>query len=205
MADDAADDTAPRAGRIPWLRPEDLDQAQRGVYDAILSGPRAKRSGGTSLTEEGGGLYGPFNAMLFNPTLGQAQQAVGSAIRYSTSLTGRAREIAILEIARHERSDFEWYAHVQAGLAAGLTEAECEGLRTGADLDLDPAEALVRRLTVTLIESRDLDDEQFADAEAGLGWTTLHELISLVGYYQSIALSMRVTRTPLPPGVAPTF
>ena len=42
--------------------------------------------------------------------------------------------------------------------------------------------------------------ELFARGEAEFGPGGLSELITLVGYYELLALSLRVWRTPLPPG-----
>jgi 4-carboxymuconolactone decarboxylase len=193
------------AGRAPWLRPDQLDAAQREVYDAITSGPRASNARLTPLADAQGRLYGPFNAMLLNPALGNALQALGAAIRYGSTLPGRAREIAILEVARIERSEFEWYAHAAAGASAGLTSIELEAVRVGAALELAATESVVRRVAQALVQTGDLDDELFALADQQLGTPLLNEVITLVGYYSLLATSMRVWRTPLPPGVDPVF
>jgi 4-carboxymuconolactone decarboxylase len=198
-------DRAGFAGRARWLRPVDLDEAQRGVYDTIVGGPRATSAGVSALTDDQGRLYGPFNAMLFSPVVGEALQALGAVLRYRAKLSDRAREIAVLEVARSRQSEFEWYAHVRLGAAAGLSAAEIEAVRVGAPLVLPPSEQLVRQVAVALLDDGDLDDESFAAAESELGSAVLDELITLVGYYDLMALSMRVWRTPLPPGAAPAF
>ena len=41
------------------------------------------------LTDEGGRLEGPFNAMLFSPAVGHALQALGGALRYQGTLPGQ--------------------------------------------------------------------------------------------------------------------
>ena len=46
------------------------------------------------LVDEDGRLEGPFNAFLLQPRLGGPLQALGAAVRYGTSLSDRAREIA---------------------------------------------------------------------------------------------------------------
>lgn len=48
------------------------------------------------------------------------------------ALAERERELVILAVARHLRNDYEWQSHVDRGLAAGLTAAEIERVRTGA-------------------------------------------------------------------------
>jgi 4-carboxymuconolactone decarboxylase len=80
-----------------------------------------------------------------------------------------------------------------------------DALLADTELELPADEALVRRVAVNLLRSRDLDDDLFAEAQRTLGTTALTEVITLVGYYDLLALSMRVWRTPLPPDVAPVF
>lgn len=54
--------------------------------------------------------------------------------------------------------------------------------------------------TLALAVDGDLDDDGFTRAEAALGRDRLAELVVLVGYYDLLALSLRVWRTPLPAG-----
>jgi 4-carboxymuconolactone decarboxylase len=194
-----------RAGRAPWLAPDQLDAEQRRVYDTITGGPRKSANRVLPLTDEQGRLYGPFNAMLLSAPMGDVLQALGTVVRYGTKLSGRAREIAILEVARGQRSNFEWYAHSRVGADAGLTSAELDALRVGADLDLDPDESIARAVSQAVVADGDLSDELFGRAEAQLGTATLADLLTLVGYYTLVATSLRVWRTPLPPGIDPVF
>jgi 4-carboxymuconolactone decarboxylase len=191
-------------GRLPWPRPEELDTSRRAVYDAIAAGPRA--TGPFQLVDDQGRLEGPFNAMLVSPGVGLALQELGAAVRYRTSLTDRAREIAILALAELRRSDFEWYAHERVGRRAGLTDEEMAALRTGdSPATLSEQERVVLETSRRLAEGGDLDDDAFEKAQATLGRETLAELVVLVGYYDLLALSLRVWRTPLPAGETSPF
>ena len=193
-------------GRLPWLEPHELGADARTLYDRITGGPRASGPRAFPLTDDAGRLHGPFNAMLFNPAIGSALQELGAAIRYRGSLPDRAREIAILELAVLRRSTFEWYAHARAGKAAGLSDEEIAALHDGAAVPtLDPLEAMVRELVRVLVRERDLDESAYAAAAQRLGLAPLTELIALVGYYDLLALSLRVFRTPLPAGAPPAF
>ena len=193
-------------GRLAWFAPEDLDASARALYDTITGGPRAQGPRAFALTDDDGRLNGPFNAMLVSPDVGSALQELGAAIRYRTSLEPRAREIAILEVSVLRRCSFEWYAHERVGRQAGLTAAEIDALHAGGEVPTFGAgEAMVRELVRTLLRERDLDDRTFARASETLGSRVLTELIALVGYYDLLALSLTVWRTPLPAGAAPAF
>ena len=193
-------------GRLPWLAPDELDAGARALYDRIAGGPRAQGPQAFSLTDEAGRLHGPFNAMLVSPDVGSALQELGSAIRYKSGLTPRAREIAILELSVLRRSVFEWYAHERVGKQAGLSDAEITALRDGGPAPtFDATESLVRELVRTLARERDLDESAFAAAVSALGERVLMDLIALVGYYDLLALSLRGWRTPLPAGAEAPF
>ncbi len=194
-----------RAGRAPWLAPEDLDDTQRAVYDAITGGPRGTTGHVVPLMDAGGRLYGPLNSMVLSPVIGQALQAFGAAVRYGLNLSNRERELVILEVARARRSEFEWYGHAIQGAAAGIGADELDALRTGSALDLEPRESVLLLVARALTADGDLDDELFAQAEHELGTALLNDVITLVGYYDLLALSLRVWRTPLPPGVESAF
>jgi 4-carboxymuconolactone decarboxylase len=188
-----------RAGRLPWLRPADLDETQQEVYRAIVGGLRSTVPREVSLTDAEGRLRGPFNAMLFSPLLGMAVQRLGEVIRYQTTLDARAREIVILEVARAEASEYEWVAHADAGRRAGLTEEQIGAVRAGLPAaGLSGPEAAVRLVATELLSSGDLSSETLGEAEGTLGLPALTEVVFLVGYYRMIALSLRVWRVPLP-------
>jgi len=184
--------------RIPKLAPDGLDAGQRALYDAIAGGRRAQGPQLFRLTDADGCLEGPFNAFLLQPRLGSALQALGSAVRYETGLDDRCREIAILVVAAHWRSGFEWYAHEAAGRAAGLTGAELSAITDSQPGVLTGREAVVAQTTAALAARGDLDDAQYDEAIGQLGADGLFELLTLVGYYATLALQLRVFRVPAP-------
>ena len=188
--------------RIPKLPPSALDDEQRSLYDAIAGGRRAQGRQLFRLADEEGRLEGPFNAFLLQPRLGSALQALGSSVRYDTGLDDRCREIAILVVAAHWRSDFEWYAHEAVGRAAGLDDAALAAVRDGRHAALAGREAGVARTAAALLERGDLDDAQSREAVGQIGTEGLFELLTLVGYYATLALQLRVFRVPAPDGTA---
>ena len=184
--------------RIPKLPPAGLDDEQRALYDAIAGGRRAQGPQLFRLADADGCLEGPFNAFLLQPRLGSALQALGAAVRYETALGDRCREIAILVVAAHWRSDFERYAHEAVGRAAGLTDADLAAIRDGRGDVLTGREAVVARIAAALAARGDLDDAEYREAAAELGAAGLFELLTLVGYYATLALQLRVFRVPAP-------
>jgi len=184
--------------RLAKLSPDTLDTEQRAVYDAIAAGRRAQGPQLFRLVDDDGGLEGPFNAFLLQPRLGVVLQAVGSAVRYETSLSDRAREIAILVVSLHWESEFEWYAHEAVGRHVGLTDDELTALRDGRYDALSADERVVARTAALLVAESDLDDASYNEAVHALGLAGLFELLTLVGYYATLALQLRVFRVPAP-------
>ena len=181
------------------LRPSELTPAQAELYARIAGGPRAAGPQLFALTDSEGRLNGPFDAMLLAPRLGDALQGLGAGVRYGTSLSDRVREMAILAVATHWDSAFERYAHEAIGRAAGLSRQEVQALRDlPALVPDDPREAAALDLVRALLTEQDLDDEGWAAARAVLDEAEVFELTTLVGYYATLALVMRVFRTPTP-------
>jgi 4-carboxymuconolactone decarboxylase len=188
--------------RIPKLDPSALDDDQRSLYDAIAGGRRAQGPQLFRLADAEGRLEGPFNAFLLQPRLGSALQALGASVRYETGLDDRSREIAILVVAAHWRSDFEWYAHEAVGRSAGLGDAELAAIRDGEHEALPGHEAVVARTAAALLARGDLDDTEYREVVDHLGPPGLFELLTLVGYYATLALQLRVFRIPAPDATA---
>ena len=145
---------AGRHGRLPWYALDELDDAQRAVHTDITGGARARAGRTYALADDHGRLHGPFNAMLVNPALGDAVQRLGAAVRYGTGLTDRAREIAILEVARAARSDFEWFAHGPRGYRRRVDRGRAASLQRGdAPPSFDDGERAVHEFVAALTRS----------------------------------------------------
>ena len=180
--------------RLPALAPGSLNEDQAALYSSIAEGPRAQGPQHFALTASDGSLNGPFNAFLYSPVLGNAIQELGAAVRYSTALTNRTREIAILIVAARWDCAFERHAHESVGRAAGLTEAEIEAIARGRVPELaDAHESAGAELVFAMVHG-DVSDEQWASASAAVGEKTAFELSTLVGYYAMLALQLRVFR-----------
>ncbi|GGA61954.1 4-carboxymuconolactone decarboxylase [Pseudoclavibacter endophyticus] len=193
--------------RIQRLTPEQLTHEQRELYDAIAGGPRAAGPQRFALTADDGSLNGPFNGFLLAPAVGDALQGVGAAIRYRTALGDRARELAILLVAARWNSAFERHAHEAIATGLGFDEATLDAVRREDLAPFDGTERAVGDATLALLDG-DLDDDAYEAALASLGEAAIFELTTLVGYYSTLALQLRVfrvdeaplaTSTPRPP------
>jgi 4-carboxymuconolactone decarboxylase len=185
--------------RLPVLSSDEMTSEQVVLYREILGGPRGQGPRAVLLASGAGGLAGPFNAMLYAPSVGHALQELGTAIRFRTELAPRVREMAILVVAQAWDSAYVRESHELLGRDAGLTDAEIEALRAGADPGFadkqeQVAYSVVRALTGPGPKSADLDDQEYDTAVAVLGEQALVELSALVGYYATLALQLRIFR-----------
>lgn len=191
---------AETSDRLPLLSPDALREDQRQVYDAVVGGPRGEQPS-FCVVDDAGCLLGPYNAMLHSPAVGMPLQDLGAALRFRTEFTRREREIAILLVAARWRSEYEWYAHQRAGRDAGLSESELEAIRVGDEpLLADIRERVIYRAVVALLQAGDLDDAIYTKTVSTLGHAKLIDLVTLVGYYITLALQLRVFRVGVPAG-----
>lgn len=181
--------------RLPRLTPAELDTESRALYDAIIGGPRASSAQVFRTVADDGSLYGPFNAMLYAPPVGDALQQLGAAVRYRTQLSDRERELAILLVAAHHASRFETYAHTALARRAGFDEGELRALNSAAlPPTLRGRETATGEFVLAALNAGDVGDDLYQRARAELGERGLVELVTLIGYYAALALQMRIFR-----------
>jgi hypothetical protein len=181
--------------RVPRLRPEQLTDEQRRLYDELLHGPRGQGRQFFELTDADGVLTGPFNAMLASPGVGTAVQRLGAALRYHAGLPDQARELVILVVAAHLGSAFEWHAHEPPARHFGVADEVIAALRDGRPPSLtDQAVRAAHDLAVALLSGEDVPDERYAVMAGALGIPGVFEVSAIVGYYWLLAAQLRLFR-----------
>jgi 4-carboxymuconolactone decarboxylase len=133
------------SGRLPQLRPEDLSDVQRALFESLVAsyGPWAEKSGFDVIAPDRS-ILGPLNPLLFSPALGAAQVDVFHADRNSTSLSPRVHEVVVLTVGAAWGSEYELYAHRAVGKQAGLSDDVVDALVAGEQPDtrLHPAQRM---------------------------------------------------------------
>ena len=179
--------------RITLPSPDQMSPDQRRVHDKIVSGRRGR-------------IQGPLRAALHNPELAERWSALGELLRYSTQLSPRQSELAILMTGRACQSPFEWYAHRVEAEKAGIEPAIIEALLAQRWPEgLSAEDAALLRFADELNRFRSVSDATYADALARFGERTVVELTALVGYYTMVAMTLNAHEIPLPEGVQPAF
>ncbi|MEO7371161.1 MAG: carboxymuconolactone decarboxylase family protein [Ilumatobacteraceae bacterium] len=181
--------------RFGALEYESMSAEQRVVAGEILAGPRGA---------EGKRVGGPFSTLLRSPGLGSVVQRVGQYVRFESSLPADLKEMAILLTARKWTAQFEWFAHHELALAAGLDPAIAAAIgRDDVPDSLDEPAAAVHRFVSELLNTGSVSDETFALVAAHFDQREIVDLIGTVGYYCTISFILNVDRTPTPDGTAP--
>lgn len=179
--------------RPPLLDETNLSPAQRKVFDAIRSGPR-------------GVVQGPLRVWLQSAELADRAQALGAFCRYGTSLPPRLSELAILVTGAFWKAGFEWAVHAPIAVRAGLSEEVVEALRKGKRPDFAEEDAAaVYDFSRELHENHRVSDATYRRACEILSPRTVVELVSLLGYYTLISMTINAFDVPLPEGVSDPF
>lgn len=185
--------------RLRNLALEDLDPDQRALLEEIQSGPRGARHGTI-------GLVGPFGIWVRHPGVGRAIQAVGAAVRFETSLPETVKEIAICTVGAHFKAKFEFAAHRRLAMEAGVGSAALDSILNSESVSTgDDAQDLCYRLTSQLLNEWRVETETYDRARELWGEKRLIELVSIIGYYCLVCMTLNLFEIPIPPGMEDPF
>ena len=151
-----------------------------------------------------GRVPAPMIAWIRNPELAARAQKLGELLRYQTTLEPRLSELAILVCARHWTSHHEWTAHKREGLKAGIDPEVIAAIAARRAPALgDGREQAVYDIAATLLASGRVAAPLYRQGLAALGERGMVELVSILGYYCLVALTLNAFELGLPGSVAP--
>ena len=178
--------------RLSFPPPDELSPAARDVYDATAAGRRGRV---------------PANVMVWlrSPELASRAQRLGEFLRFETTLGPRRSELAILVVARHCTSPYEWAIHAREADAAGVPAhviADIANRRTPHFAD--DGDRLVFEFSAELMRSHRVPQALYDDAVTALGEQATVELVGLIGYYTLVAMTLNAFEIEPPAnGVSP--
>jgi 4-carboxymuconolactone decarboxylase len=180
-----------RGDRFKPLTYDQMTPQQKAMVDHILAGPRAS-------------LDGPYNMLLRSPEMGDLAQQFGASMRYRSSLPPRLNEFAIIITARTWTAQYEWVAHHQAALRAGLSAAICDAIANGQrPASMQPDEEAIYNFATELLNTKQVSDASFAAVQERFGERGVVDLVGVLGYYQFVSMVLNVDRYPVAPGTQP--
>jgi len=180
--------------RLPPISPEKMTEAQKKAaadYKAL----------------RGSDLTGPPWAVLLRvPDLTIPVLQMRLHNQNNSALSPKLTEFAILIAARHWTNNFEWNAHhdaaVKAGLSPEIVAAVADGRRPGR---MSQDEEILYDFCMELMQNHSVSDPTYDRALAMFGEAGVVEATSLEGYYSFLAILMNMARSPLPAGAKPAL
>src|ERR1700674_2838202 len=149
--------------RYKELQQSELDDAQRRVWNDVVSGPR-------------GSVPPPAHVWLKSPGLADHAHKLGAHVRVGTDLSSKLPEIAILVTARYWTAQFEWAANARLARQAGITQEVIDAIaERRPPVFSDPDEQLVYDFCSTFYRDHAVDDAVFERGKqrsARGGWAT---------------------------------
>jgi len=144
-----------------------------------------------SLIETRGRLPGPNKIYVHNPGLAKVMGPLGAYFRTGYSLSEREREIAVCIINSKFRSAYPTSSHERsakaAGLPAGKVDAILSGIATSFD---DTREQVIYEMATCLANERWVSKGLYDRAVAALGHEGITDVICLMGFYSSVAMTL---------------
>ncbi len=176
--------------RMPPIAPEKYSDAQKKAAEEFAGG-------------RGYDVRGPFVPLLRSPEVMLRAKAMGDHLRFKSTLAPRLSEMIILITAREWTQQYEWVAHydiaMKAGLRPEIAAAIADGRRPAAMADDEEA---AYDMSMEIHRTRRVSDATWNKALAKFGEQGVIDLLGINGYYTFLAMTMNAARTALPAGVA---
>ncbi|WP_054812300.1 carboxymuconolactone decarboxylase family protein [Nocardia arizonensis] len=143
---------------------------------------------------------GTGDAHLFS-TLGRTRGLFRGWLHYSGKLMPGGRlarfesELVILRVAHLRECEYETDHHIRLGRRAGITPEILERLRTGPDAPgWTPKQRALLTAVDRIVETRDIDDEAWADLAGHYDERALIEIVLLANQYEGLAATITALR-----------
>jgi 4-carboxymuconolactone decarboxylase len=177
-------------GRLPEIDETKLSEEQRSIYDAIM---RAR-----------GHVRGPFAVWLRNVELCENTLKLQEMFASRVKLERRLLELMILVAARMSSAKYAWFIHEpharKFGIAHEIIQDIC-ARRTPSFTRAD--ERLVYDITLELSTTRSLSEESYKMGMEMFGERAMVELISAIGFYSMVAITLNAFTVAVPVGKDP--
>ena len=151
------------------------------------------------ITAVRGGVRGPFGVLMHVPKLADRVAALEDFFRFDGDLPGADRELVVMATAREMEARYAWARHEHRGRDEGTRPEAIEAVRSKGPLDgLTPRERLLVEVTRSLLRTKRLPADLYAQAVDELGENQLIELVALVGHYSLVGLTLGAFDVPQP-------
>ena len=177
--------------RMPAIAAEKMTDAQRKAVDEFKQARNVD-------------ISGPFVPLLRSPEVMNRARAMGDYLRFRSALPPRLSEFVILLTARAWTQQYEWFAHHELALKAGVSAETGRAIADGRrPTPMTEDEAILYDFCDELQRNQSVSDATYARMVAKFGEQGVIDTASIVGYYTLLSMVMNTTRTALPAGATP--
>ena len=177
--------------RMPPLAADSLNAEQAASVAALVEA-------------RGYGPQGPWIPLLRSPEVLTRARAMGDYLRYRTSLPPRLSEFLILLTAREWTQQYEWYAHRDIALEAGISPEIVAAIAEGRRPDgMAEDHAVLYAVFSELNHTKQVSGGTYARAVELFGERGVIDTVGIIGYYTLLAMAMNTARTAVPDDTVP--
>ena len=177
-------------GRLPELDESKLSAEQRKIYDDIK---RVR-----------GGVRGPFAVWLRNVELGEGMLKLQDMFAARVKLERRLVQLMILVAARFANAEYAWHIHEPHALNHGIAPDIVDAIRQRRTPNFEKEdERLVYDITLELNTTHTLSEAAFKRGMEMFGEQCMVELVSAVGFYSMVAMTLNAFDVQVPSGTRP--
>lgn len=176
--------------RLAEIVAGDLSAAQRTVYDKMMQGR--------------GHVRGPFAVWLRHAELCEHTLNLQQMFQSRVKLERRLLELMILVAARTATAQYAWFIHEPYALQFGIAKDVVEAIRERRTPDFTKEdERLVYDITLELNTTHTLSEATYQRGITLFGEATLVELVSGIGFYAMVAMTLNAFAVAAPNGTQP--
>ena len=170
--------------RLPPIPADKMSEAQKHAAEEFK-------------VARGAEVSGPFYPLLRSPELMTRARAMGDYLRYRSALPPRLSEFVILMTAREWSQQYEWNAHYQIGIKAGITTEIAQAIAEGRrPTGMSEEQEILYDFCQELHHTKSVSDATYAKALAKFGEQGVMDTVGINGYYTMLAMVLNTARTP---------
>lgn len=148
-------------------------------------------------------IFGPFEVMLYSPTMMTNAREVGDYMKTGSAIPRNLAELAVLFIAKEWNQDYVWYQHVPLALKGGLAQAHVDALGYGQKpTNMSDDEDAVYLFVNELVRDHQVTEQTFDRVQRRFGNKGVVDLTSLTAFYVHLSMQLNVAKFKIPQGAA---
>lgn len=179
-------------GRVPEIDPATFSPEQHKLYEAMM------------VSRPDGKLQGPSTIWIRNAGLATATGQIAKLLRYEGKLEGALFEMITLIVARQWTTHYVWSVHAREATRVGLEPEIIEAIRMGRVPPFsDERQKLIYEITHEVVNTKVVSDATYMRAEKEFGVDLLLEIITAVGFYTLICMTIKTFGISAPDNATP--